>query len=117
MNSWNIPLEIEKTVIERDKKCVYCGVTFSKGLGSKKNSATWEHIINDARIVTTENIARCCFSCNSSKGAKDLHAWLQSKYCILKGITKETVAIVIKQALNRVTDLATTDEKSHHSSR
>jgi len=100
MNSWNIPAHIEKAVIERDKKCVYCGVSFSNEPQSKKSSPTWEHIINDARIVTAENIARCCFSCNASKGAKELSAWLKSKYCNLKGITKETVAIVIKQALD-----------------
>lgn len=117
MNSWNIPSQIEKAVIERDKQCVYCGVSFNKEFNSKKSSATWEHIVNDARIVTAENIARCCFSCNASKGAKDLSAWLQSKYCNLKGITKETVSIVIKQALNRVTELPANDEKSHHSDR
>jgi hypothetical protein len=38
----------------------------------RKAFATWEHIINDACIVTRKNIARCCVSCNSSIGTKKL---------------------------------------------
>jgi hypothetical protein len=63
------------------------------------NVATWEHIINDASIVTRENIALCCNSCNASKGAKDLRVWLNSKYCTRKGITPSTVAEVVKNYL------------------
>ena len=69
---------------------------------SRKSVATWEHIINDASIITRENIARCCVSCNSSKGTKDLSDWLQSSYCKKKGINKETVADVVKNALNSI---------------
>jgi disulfide oxidoreductase YuzD len=68
--------------------------------GSRKSIATWEHIINDASIITRENITRCCVSCNSSKGTKDLTDWLQSSYCKKKGINKDTVADVVKNALN-----------------
>ena len=67
--------------------------------GPRKASATWEHIINDASIITRENIARCCFSCNSSKGTKKLSDWIQSSYCIKRGINKDTVADVVKKAL------------------
>ena len=100
MNSWNIPSWLELEVKARDKICVYCRTSF---LSSKKESrkavATWEHIINDARIITRENIARCCFSCNSSKGNKNLSDWLESEYCRKRGINRETVAEIIKQAL------------------
>jgi hypothetical protein len=58
--------------------------------------ATWEHIINDARIITRENIARCCASCNASKGAKPLSVWLESAYCKNRGITKDSVADVVR---------------------
>ena len=98
MNRWNIPEWLEKKVIERDKHCVYCGVEMCSG-GSRKSFPTWEHIINDASIITRENIARCCASCNSSKGTKDLREWLKSKYCLKKGINKDTVADVVKNAL------------------
>ena len=61
--------------------------------------ATWEHIVNDARIINRGNITRCCFSCNSSKGTKKLSDWLESDYCKKRGITTDTVAEVVKRAL------------------
>jgi hypothetical protein len=67
--------------------------------GFRKSVATWEHIVNEARIVTRENIARCCFACNSSKGTKKLSDWMKSDYCKKRGITKDTVAEIVKQAL------------------
>jgi hypothetical protein len=67
--------------------------------GPRKAVATWEHIINDASIVTRENIARCCFACNSSKGTKKLSDWMQSSYCKKRGINKYTVAEIVKEAL------------------
>ena len=69
--------------------------------GSRKAVATWEHIVNDASIVSRENIARCCFACNSSKGTKKLSDWMQSSYCQERGISKETVAEVVKKALEK----------------
>jgi hypothetical protein len=102
MNRWNIPDWLEKEIKERDKNCIYCGVQLIEKMprhGPRKNVATWEHIINDASIVTRENIARCCVACNSSKGTKKLSDWLQSNYCKKRGITKDTVAEVVKKAL------------------
>jgi len=61
--------------------------------------ATWEHIVNDAGIVTRDNIARCCFACNASKGTKDLRVWLKSEYCRSHGITEDSVADVVRRAL------------------
>lgn len=94
MNRWNIPASIEQEVTERDKSCVYCGIAFDAG-----NRPSWEHIVNDARIVTKENISLCCRPCNSSKGVKLLAVWLESAYCKRLGITRETVAEVVKKAL------------------
>jgi 5-methylcytosine-specific restriction endonuclease McrA len=99
VNSWNIPDWLESEVKNRDRNCVYCRVEFGSSNATKKSIATWEHIVNDARIVTRENIARCCFSCNSSKGTKTLADWLESDYCKKRGITKETVAEVVRTAL------------------
>lgn len=65
MNNWNIPTWLEKEVRERDIICVYCNTNYSKS--EKKKTPTWEHIINDDTIITRENIALCCFSCNASK--------------------------------------------------
>jgi hypothetical protein len=98
-NKWGIPREIEKYAVERDLCCVYCGVDFSISHESRKTKPTWEHIVNDIRITTKENIALCCTSCNASKGAKLLEDWLQSEYCKARNISKDTVAAVIKNAL------------------
>ena len=99
MNKWNIPDWLEKEVVERDRCCVYCGVEFVSENPTRRFRASWEHIINDARIVNRKNIARCCISCNASKGAKDLNDWFESKYCRTRGITAESVAAVVKAVL------------------
>ena len=98
-NNWNIPKEMEKEIRERDKACVYCGNKFLSYKESVKASASWEHIINDEKIITLTNICLCCRSCNASKGQKQLSVWLQGKYCKDKGITPNTVAPIIKQAI------------------
>lgn len=98
-NNWSIPADLEKEVRDRDKVCVYCGAPFLSHKESVKASASWEHIVNDASIVTRENICLCCRGCNASKGQKPLSVWLQSKYCQERDITPETVAPIIKQAL------------------
>jgi len=100
-NNWNIPDCLEKEVRERDKVCVYCGCEFTSSEVSKKTAASWEHIINDATIITRENIALCCCGCNASKGQKHLSVWLQSKYCKEHGISADTVAPIVKQAIER----------------
>lgn len=102
MNNWGIPPWMEETIRKRDTVCVYCGIPMLESVprgGSRKSLATWEHIINDASIVTLENIARCCNACNASKGAKPLAQWLNSPYCKRHGITKDTVADLVKSAL------------------
>lgn len=99
MNRWNIPDWLEREVTDRDKACVYCGVALASSPTNRKARATWEHIVNDARIVTRENIARCCASCNASKGTRDLAEWLTSTYCRRRGITSETVSAVVRCAL------------------
>jgi len=99
VNRWNIPNWLEQEVLARDRRCVYCGVEFLPFNEIKGNRPSWEHILNDARIITRDNIARCCLSCNASKGTKELTAWLQSIYCKRKGITEETVAEVVRKAI------------------
>jgi 5-methylcytosine-specific restriction endonuclease McrA len=105
MNRWNIPDWFEVEVKERDEFCVYCGIKMIDPMpkhGSRKTAATWEHIINDESIITRENIARCCVACNSSKGTKKLSDWIQSSYCKKRGINKNTVAEIVKNALKTI---------------
>jgi hypothetical protein len=90
-------------VRERDTACIYCRAPMVNAVESgvsRRAVATWEHIVNDARIVTRENIALCCAGCNASKGAKPLAVWLQSSYCRERGITADTVAAIARVALN-----------------
>jgi hypothetical protein len=101
MNRWNIPAWLEQQTIERDRRCVYCNVSFETPSAIRGDRPSWEHIINDARIIPPENIARSCVSCNASKGSKDLAIWIKSRCCETLGITVESVAPVIKMALSR----------------
>jgi len=39
------------------------------------------------------------FFCNASKGAKLLHDWVNTDYCVAKSITRDSVSHVIKQAI------------------
>jgi hypothetical protein len=115
MNKWGIPAEMEKAIIDRDQNCSYCRCQFSEH--DKKTTATWEHITNDARIISYENICRCCFSCNASKGSKLLSEWLESSYCKKKGISLSTVSDVIKNAFRNPPSLnldKASDDKERH---
>jgi len=98
-NNWSISDLLEKEVRERDTSCVYCGAEFTPAKVATKIAASAEHIINDAKIITRENISLCCRGCNASKGQKQLSVWLQSKYCKERGIRPESVAPIIKQAI------------------
>ena len=100
MNRWGIPNWLETEVRARDTVCVYCRIPLvetAAANGSRKSVATWEHIINDASIVTRENIARCCNSCNARKASKDPVDWLGSDYCKTKRINESSVADVVNR--------------------
>ena len=107
MNNWHVPDWLENEVRARDKRCVYCGIEMLQKVprGSpRKAAASWEHIVNDAKLITRENIALCCCACNSSKGQKSLAAWLQSTYCLTRGVNENTVAQIAKDALRAATN-------------
>jgi hypothetical protein len=101
-NRWSITDSHEREVRVRDKNCVYCRIEMVEKVprGTPRSAvATWEHIINGARNTTRENIALCCCGCNASKGQKTLEGWLRSAYCAKRGITEDTVAQIVKDAL------------------
>ena len=58
VNRWHIPDWLEKEVIARDRRCIYCGAAFAPD-SPRRFRPYWEHIISDVRIITPENIARC----------------------------------------------------------
>lgn len=98
MNRWNIPASLEREVRERDRSCVYCGTSFAQST-ARRDRPSWEHIVNDAALVSRENIALCCVGCNASKGSKVLALWLRSRYCSVRGISEHSVAPVVQAAL------------------
>jgi len=100
MNRWKIPDWLEAYVLERDLDCVYCRATFDPL--SPRARPTWEHIINDSQMITRENIALCCMSCNSSKGNRPLTVWLDTAYCKSRSITREQVAEVVRAQLPHI---------------
>ena len=87
LNRWNIPPSLEQLVHARDLNCIYCRRQFGDALAARGSRKSWEHIVNDETIITPENIALCCISCNASKGTKLLRDWLSSRYCHSRGIT------------------------------
>jgi len=99
MNRWNIPAWLEREVVDRDRSCVYCGTSFAQISATRRARPSWEHIVNDARIITKENIVLCCIGCNASKGTKAIAVWHQSHYCGARGITERSVAPVVQAAL------------------
>ena len=99
LNRWKIPAWLEQEVIARDRHCVYCGVEFHASNGVRRFRPSWEHIINDALVVTRENIARCCIGCNASKGTKEIGSWLTSRYCAKRGISAGSVSAVVRAVL------------------
>lgn len=98
-NRWGIPKWLEDEVRKRDRVCIYCRRPFANQ--PPREAASWEHIVNDASIVTRDNIALCCRGCNASKGQKALSEWLQGPYCQKHGIAEATLAPVAQEALKR----------------
>lgn len=92
---WGISKELAQKIIQRDTKCSYCGKIFTPN-PNNKDKPTWEHVINDLKIITYQNIVLCCNSCNASKGNKKLRDWLKSAYCKLKNITENSVSDIVK---------------------
>lgn len=84
-------------VLARDKVCVYCGIEFGS---ARKSVWSWEHIVNDVSVATMENIALCCVGCNASKGTKLLRDWIDSPHAKRRGITMESLAPVVRNALS-----------------
>ena len=101
---WGIRPDIALEVLRRDERCIYCNRAFELAPAPRARCPSWEHIINDVSIVSLSNIALCCVGCNSSKGTKQLHKWLESSYCRESGITAGSLAPVAVSVLAVLTD-------------
>lgn len=91
-------VEAEREILARDLSCIYCGQVFADA-SRRGQRRSWEHIVNDATMISPANIALCCISCNASKGAKLLAVWMDSRYCTARGIDQDTIAPVARAAL------------------
>lgn len=103
-NAYGISADVEKTIRQRDKDCVYCHVPMvfpSTSEGERKRCATIEHFDNDGPLNQEWNLGICCWACNSSKGSSRLVDWFGSGYCRERGINASSVAEPVKVFLNR----------------
>lgn len=75
-----------KTILERDKVCVFCG---------GNENLTFDHIIPISKGGRSDmsNYVVACWKCNLSKGKKDVFEWCKSK--------KIKVPKIVKQLLNK----------------
>jgi len=81
----NIPSKkLIEFVDNRDKKCVYCGCEFIEDPKSNRYR-TYDHL-DPFKPHSKENTVRCCSSCNSSKGERNVWEWLK-----IKGFTPSEV--------------------------
>lgn len=100
-NTHGIPADIESEIRARDVRCVYCGkVMVPTTNPARADWATIEHLDHLPPFKyrpgqTAADFAICCASCNSSRGAKALSAFVKER-----GIA-DTVAPVIKAYLSR----------------
>ena len=98
-NNWNIPKALEQEIRARDKVCVYCSTEFTPAKVSKYSCASVGQISTGEGVISSNNVAMCCWGCNESKGQKPLSIWLKSKYCQDRNISPKTVATIIKKAI------------------
>lgn len=106
--NFGIPDEALAELAARDVACVYCRKTmiYPYSVNDRKNSATIEHLNFEAPFhlsdgLKMEDIVMCCGSCNSSRGAKPLPEWFESRYCMERTISEDTVAEPVKNYLDR----------------
>lgn len=94
-NQWGIPRQVEEAVLQRDERCVDCGCEFASGRATKRSL---EHNVN---MATMDNTALCCIGCNASKEAKPLSQWLDSPGAKRRGISANSLAPVVLDALKQ----------------
>jgi hypothetical protein len=89
-NIYGISKLDEQEIRARDRTCVYCRKSMKKS--RRSFGATIEHFNNNGPFDEKHNLAICCRGCNSSKGTKELLAWLKTDYCLKKKINEKTVS-------------------------
>ena len=93
MNNYGILAEAESAIRARYDRCVYCRKLMLKSGedGWRGDWATIEHLNFRPPWNDPSTVVMCCWSCNSSRGAKPILVWFGTPYCREKGISFETV--------------------------
>jgi len=106
-NKFGIP-DVLSEIRARDKACVYCRKTLIYPYQTKSSAdcETIEHLNCDGPFYWSDglqahDIAFCCGSCNSSRGAKKLDAWFETQHCIDRNISVNSVAAPVTAYLQR----------------
>ena len=99
---FGIPEDVLNKIKARDKTCVYCHKVFNRASDWHGDWATIEHFREDGPFywkegLKEEDLAICCWSCNSSRGKKELLNWFKIPYCIKNNINKRRVAEPVKK--------------------
>src|SRR5262249_8819057 len=94
MNRWNIPPWLEDSA-GHNLRLLRRRFLFS---GDSRRPAVVGARRQRREDYHSRNIARCCMSCNASKGTQDLAPWLLSKHCERKGKSRVELSTVPFQA-------------------
>jgi len=91
-------LRVLQSIMERDKRCVYCGA---------ETNLTLDHVVplKKGGSIGSDNLVLSCLSCNSSKGTKDVIEW-----CKIRGIQ---VPQIVMSLIRKSTTDAGSNEPRH----
>src|SRR5262245_29434603 len=98
MNNYGIPEDAERAIRSAHGRCVYCRKKMiqTKSDGWRGDWATLEHLNFMPPWNAPSTVVMCCWSCNSSRGAKPLLAWFETPYCRENDISIGTVHKKVK---------------------
>ncbi len=111
---FGIPQDQLDEIVLRDEVCVYCQKEMINpfDIHNRSNSATIEHLNHRADWYSVQDfvgrglsvhsiITICCGGCNSSRGAKPLRRWLESRYCKSRNINVDTVSPIVQRYIEK----------------
>ena len=103
-NNYGLPSAALDKIYERDVVCVYCRKVMTAHTKNypRKDWYTIEHLNYLPPWNNPETVVMCCWSCNSSRGAKKLMTWFGVEYCIKRGISKDSVTQTVRNYIEEI---------------
>lgn len=119
MGKHGISEEVLVSIKDRDRLCVFCHkplhYPYERTRANDCATICLVEFGNGTNKYVTGRIpmglVACCGACNSSKQDKDLTSWFKSKYCAEKRISKETVALPVKQFIKYKEEINLSNEQ------